>query len=340
MKRKKGLNQKEEKSRKKRESTEKKTKSKDLSEKSHKKSRKSTGKEQEVSDEEQDAPEELWKKSKKSTVQVPVSDEGSPLEKSKKRSKKSATQEQEVSDEEKQTPGEKSKKRSKTSATQEQEVSDEKQTPGELHKKVQDQPMPESNASPESNAPPESTATAAKKPKKSKSEKLGNQLTQWFIDKKIQNWQGLVDNLTDQEKMNISNLLRVSQEKQVKIKSEEKSKTKEVTYETFKDELKKQSEKGDVVLKSEKGNGKKERDGDGSPSTVKTKKIPDKQKPQVKKEPAFQQESNVKDVKKKKKKSIKADHPGSPVIKIKQEKLNKKLTVSRENLKLSKKMKS
>ena len=60
------------------------------------------------------------------------------------------------------------------------------------------------------------------------------QLTQWFIDKKFQNWQGFVDNLTDQEKTNISNLLRASQEKQVKIKSEEKSKTKEVTYETFK----------------------------------------------------------------------------------------------------------
>ena len=179
--------------------------------------------------------------------------------------------------------------------------------------------MPESNARPESNAPPESTTTAAKRPKKSKSEKLGNQLTQWFIDKKMQNWQGFVDNLTDQEKMNISNLLRASQEKQVKIKSEEKTKTEEeVIYETFKDELKKQSEKGDVMLESEKGNGKKE-SGDGLPSTVKTRKIPDKQKPQVKKEPAFQQESNIKDVKKKRKRSIEADRPESPVIKIKQE---------------------
>ena len=49
--------------------------------------------------------------------------------------------------------------------------------------------MPESSAYPESSTHPESNATAtptatpARKGHKSKSEKLGNQLTKWFIDK-------------------------------------------------------------------------------------------------------------------------------------------------------------
>ena len=103
---------------------------------------------------------------------------------------------------------EKLQKKSKKSTTQEQEVSDEEQhEPEELHK--EDKPVPESNAHPESNT----TATPAKKGHKSKSEKLGNQLTKWFIDRKIQDWKGFVENLTDQEKKNISNLLKMSEEK-------------------------------------------------------------------------------------------------------------------------------
>ena len=106
--------------------------------------------------------------------------------------------------------------------------------------------MPESDAHPESNGSPESNATAtattnlAKKGHKSKSE------------------------FTEQEKKNISNLPKMSAEKQ--LKSEEKSKTKEEgSYETWKDELKKESEKLGKVLESEKG--------DGSPSIVEEKKL-------------------------------------------------------------------
>ena len=81
--------------------------------------------------------------------------------------------------------------------------------------------------------------------------------------------------------------------------------------------MKKESEKGGKVLESKKGNVKKERDGDGSPTTVKEKKTPEEQKPQVKTGPVFQQESKGTVVKKKKKKGI--EHPESPVFKIKQE---------------------
>ena len=71
------------------------------------------------------------------------------------------------------------------------------------------------------------------------------------LDRKIENWQGFVDNLTEQEKKNISNLLKMSAEKQ--LKSEEKSKTiEEVSYETWKNELKKESGKVGKVLDSER----------------------------------------------------------------------------------------
>ena len=75
----------------------------------------------------------------------------------------------------------------------------------------------------------------------------------------------------------------MSEEKQVEIA--EKSETKkEVSYKTWKDELKKESEKAGKVLESKKG--------DGLPSTV-------EEKPPVKK-----QESNIAVVKKKKRKGI------------------------------------
>ena len=58
-----------------------------------------------------------------------------------------------------------------------------------------------------------------------KSAKLGNQLSQWFQDKQIEDWKGFVLNLMDQEKTNVYNLLKETEMKKQEEK-EKKSKRK------------------------------------------------------------------------------------------------------------------
>ena len=136
------------------------------------------------------------------------------MKKQKKASESSRTIEKKRGSTEKKTKtkdsSEKSQKKSKKSTTQEQDVCDEEQH------KPEELPVPESNTSPKSNAAATATTTPAEEGYNSKTKMLENQLTKWFIDRKIENWQGFVDNLTEQEKKNITNLLKMSAEKQLK----------------------------------------------------------------------------------------------------------------------------